>query len=83
MANCCSGPVCASSAVNTPSGGRCGRARHQRGVFVVELVAGLASGSVAPVGGRAGFAGDAANYAISLVALSMGLMWRARVAMGA
>ena len=49
-------------------------------MFVVELVAGLAwPGS--PVADALDFVGDAANYAISLVALSMGLMWRARVAM--
>lgn len=82
MANCCSGPVCASSAVSP----RFRRALWaaliiNAAMFVVELVAGLASGSVALWADALDFAGDAANYAISLVALSMGLMWRARVAM--
>ncbi len=50
-------------------------------MFVVEVVAGLTSGSVSLWADAVDFAGDTANYAISLVVLSMGLAWRARAAM--
>lgn len=49
-------------------------------MFVVELGAGLGAGSVALLADAIDFGGDAANYAISLAVLSMGLAWRARVA---
>ena len=42
-------------------------------MFAVEIVGGLKSGSVSLLA-------DAANYALSLAVLSMGLLWRARAA---
>lgn len=50
-------------------------------MFVVETVAGLTSGSVALWADALDFAGDAANYGISLLVLSLGLAWRARAAL--
>lgn len=50
-------------------------------MFVVEIVGGLKSGSVSLLADAIDFAGDAANYGISLAVLSMGLTWRSRAAM--
>lgn len=50
-------------------------------MFFVEVGAGLASGSVALWADALDFAGDAANYGISLLVLSWGLLWRARSAL--
>lgn len=50
-------------------------------MFIVEIVSGLRSGSVSLLADAIDFAGDAANYAITLVVLSMGLVWRSRAAM--
>ncbi len=50
-------------------------------MFVVEIVAGLNSGSVSMLADAIDFAGDAANYGISLAVLSMGLAWRSLAAM--
>ena len=49
-------------------------------MFVVEIVGGLKAGSVSLLADAVDFAGDAANYGLSLTVLSMGLMWRARAA---
>ncbi len=49
-------------------------------MFIFELVAGLQSGSVALLADAIDFLGDTANYLISLVVMSMGLLWRARAA---
>ena len=46
-------------------------------MFLVEIVGGLRSGSVSLLADAVDFAGDAANYGISLAVLSMGLLWRA------
>jgi Co/Zn/Cd efflux system component len=51
------------------------------GMFLVEIVAGLAAGSVSLQADALDFFGDAANYAISLSVLSMALVWRARAAL--
>lgn len=51
------------------------------GMFVVEVAAGVASGSVSLLADALDFFGDAANYAISLAVLSLGLLWRARAAL--
>jgi Co/Zn/Cd efflux system component len=48
--------------------------------FVIELWAGLASGSVSLLADAVDFAGDAANYGLSLAVLSMALVWRSRAA---
>ena len=50
-------------------------------MFGVEIVSGLRSGSVSLLADAIDFAGDAANYGITLVVLSMGLVWRSRAAM--
>lgn len=49
-------------------------------MFALEIVGGLKSGSVSLLADAVDFAGDAANYALSLAVLSMGLLWRARAA---
>ena len=49
-------------------------------MFGVEIVGGLQSGSVSLLADAIDFAGDAANYGLSLAVLSLGLMWRARAA---
>ena len=50
-------------------------------MFVVELSAGLASGSVSLLADAIDFFGDAANYAVSLAVLSMALVIRAKAAL--
>ena len=47
---------------------------------VVEIVSGMAAGSVSLLADSVDFAGDAANYGLSLAVLSMALAWRSRVA---
>lgn len=49
-------------------------------MFFVEVAAGLHSGSVALLADAIDFAGDAANYALSLAVLAAALHWRARAA---
>lgn len=50
-------------------------------MFAVEIVGGLKSGSVSLLADAVDFAGDAANYGISLAVFSMGLASRSRAAM--
>lgn len=50
-------------------------------MFFVEIAGGLHSGSVSLLADAIDFAGDAANYGLSLAVLSMGLAWRARAAL--
>jgi len=50
-------------------------------MFAVEIAGGLISGSVSLLADAVDFAGDAANYGLSLAVLSMGLLWRARAAL--
>jgi Co/Zn/Cd efflux system component len=49
-------------------------------MFVVEVAASLKSGSVSLLADSVDFAGDAANYGLTLAVLSMGLAWRSRAA---
>ncbi|MDX5410287.1 MAG: cation transporter [Thauera sp.] len=49
-------------------------------MFAVEIAGGLHANSVALLADAVDFAGDAANYGLSLAVLSMGLAWRARAA---
>jgi Co/Zn/Cd efflux system component len=49
-------------------------------MFVVEMAAGVASGSVSLLADAIDFFGDAANYAVSLAVLSMALAVRAKAA---
>ena len=50
-------------------------------MFTVEVLAGLAAGSVSLQADALDFFGDAANYGLSLTVLSMALAWRARAAL--
>jgi Co/Zn/Cd efflux system component len=50
-------------------------------MFAIEIAAGLQSGSVSLLADAIDFFGDAANYALTLAVLSLGLVWRARTAM--
>ena len=50
-------------------------------MFFVELGAGWRSGSVALLADAIDFFGDAANYALTLAVLSLGLRWRAGAAL--
>ncbi len=49
-------------------------------MFLVEIVAGLSSGSLSLQADAIDFAGDALNYGVSLAVLSAALTWRARAA---
>ena len=50
-------------------------------MFVVEIVASQQARSASLLADAVDFLGDAGNYAVSLFALSMGALWRARTAM--
>ncbi|TIC80512.1 cation transporter [Crenobacter intestini] len=50
-------------------------------MFGVEVFGGLRAGSVSLLADAVDFAGDAANYALSLAVLSMGMLWRSRAAL--
>lgn len=83
---CCADDGCASSSL-TPTA----TAAYRRVLwtvltinavmFAVEIVAGLAAGSSALQADSLDFFADAANYAISLAVLGMGLRWRAVAAL--
>jgi Co/Zn/Cd efflux system component len=49
-------------------------------MFLVEIGAGLASGSLSLLADAIDFAGDALNYGVSLAVLAAALAWRARAA---
>ncbi|GBQ30649.1 cation transporter [Gluconacetobacter azotocaptans] len=51
------------------------------GFFLTEVVAGVMAGSASLEADALDFFGDAANYAISLIVVGMGLRWRSRAAM--
>jgi Co/Zn/Cd efflux system component len=50
-------------------------------MFLVEVSGGFVAVSVSLLADAVDFAGDAANYSLSLVVLSMGALWRARGAL--
>ena len=50
-------------------------------MFVIELAAGLAAGSVSLQADALDFFGDAVNYGVSLAVLGMALAWRARASL--
>lgn len=50
-------------------------------MFLVEIIGSHQSGSVSLLADAVDFAGDAANYGLSLAVLSHGLLWRARAAL--
>lgn len=82
MAACCSGTCASNGGTVNP--------RYRKVLwialiinalmFLVEIVGGLKSGSVSLLADAVDFAGDAANYGLSLTVLAMGLLWRARAA---
>ena len=49
-------------------------------MFAIEIGAGVTSGSVSLLADAIDFFGDAANYGVTLVVLSMGALWRTRAA---
>jgi Co/Zn/Cd efflux system component len=51
------------------------------GMFLAEIIAGVAAGSAALQADALDFLGDSANYAISLGVAGMALTWRARAAL--
>jgi Co/Zn/Cd efflux system component len=51
------------------------------GMFVAEIVAGVAAGSSSLQADALDFLGDSANYALSLGVAGLGLVWRARAAL--
>ncbi|MDP5238724.1 cation transporter [Uliginosibacterium sp. 31-16] len=82
MSGCCGTSTCSSHATLSP---RFRKALWialwvNAAMFGVEIVGGISSGSVSLWADAVDFAGDAANYALSLAVLSMGLIWRARAA---
>lgn len=50
-------------------------------MFALELLSGLSSGSAALLADALDFAGDAANYGLSLAVLGLGSAWRSRAAL--
>lgn len=83
MSRCCGDDLCSSQ---RPAEGRWRLALWlalaiNAGMFAVEGVAGLLSGSAALQADALDFLGDAANYAISLGVVGMALVWRARAAL--
>lgn len=50
-------------------------------MFAIEIGAGFTSGSVSLLADAIDFFGDAANYGVALVVMSMGALWRSRAAM--
>lgn len=83
MANCCGETLCET---DRPPEGRWRLALWlalaiNAGMFAVEGVAGLLSGSAALQADALDFLGDAANYGISLGVVGLALVWRARAAL--
>lgn len=82
MAGCCNNAHCTSGTVSP---------RFKKALwialalnatmFLVEIVAGIQSGSVSLLADAIDFAGDAANYGLSLAVLTMGVVWRSRAAL--
>lgn len=85
MAGCCSDHHCASEAegLDSPAWRRALwiALAVNAGMFLAEIVAGVAAGSAALQADALDFLGDAANYAISLTVAGMVLQWRARAAL--
>ena len=50
-------------------------------MFAIEIIAGVAAGSVSLKADALDFLSDSANYAISLLVIGMALQWRARAAL--
>lgn len=83
------GQECCSSACSTDTRGVSPRYRRvlqialaaNATMFAIELISGWRANSVALLADAVDFAGDAANYGISLAVLSMAVIWRSRAAL--
>lgn len=80
---------CCSSACSSAPSAMSGRYRRILQIalvanalmFAVELIGGLHANSVSLLADAVDFAGDAANYGLSLAVLSMAAVWRSRAAL--
>ena len=86
MAGCCHDDCCSSSTVSELNSPRWRRALWialaiNAGMFLAEIVAGVAAGSASLQADAIDFLGDTTNYAISLGVAGMALTWRARAAL--
>jgi Co/Zn/Cd efflux system component len=84
MAGCCADAHCSSERrLDSPAWRRALwiALAVNAGMFLAEIVAGLAAGSSALQADALDFLGDTANYAISLSVVSMALTWRSRAAL--
>ena len=85
MAGCCHDHHCAADArpLDSPAWRRALwiALAVNAGMFLAEIVAGVAAGSASLQADALDFLGDAANYAISLGVAGMVLAWRARAAL--
>jgi Co/Zn/Cd efflux system component len=84
VAGCCNDDLCPDTLLHDASTWR--RALWialavNGAMFLAEIVAGVAAGSVSLQADALDFLGDAANYAISLWVAGMALAWRARAAL--
>jgi Co/Zn/Cd efflux system component len=85
VAGCCNDHRCSSQArpLDSPAWRRALwiALAVNAGMFLAEIVAGVAAGSASLQADALDFLGDAANYAISLSVAGMALAWRARAAL--
>ncbi len=85
MAGCCNDHHCSSPSrpLDSPAWRRALwiALAVNAGMFLAEIVAGVAAGSASLQADALDFLGDAANYAISLSVAGMALAWRARAAL--
>src|SRR4051794_29913291 len=85
MAGCCSDDHCQSAPrlLDSPAWRRALwiALAVNAGMFLTEIVAGVAAGSASLQADALDFLGDTANYAISLTVAGMVLTWRARAAL--
>src|SRR5215218_6653425 len=83
-AHCCHDHHCAEArTLNSPSWRRALwiALAVNAGMFLAEIIAGVAAGSASLQADALDFLGDSANYAISLGVAGMALTWRARAAL--
>jgi Co/Zn/Cd efflux system component len=85
VAGCCSDDHCNPQRLSDSPASWCGALwlalAVNAGMFLAEIVAGVAAGSASLQADALDFLGDAANYAISLSVAGMALAWRARAAL--
>jgi Co/Zn/Cd efflux system component len=84
MAGCCHDDHCSSTKLLDSRGWRTAlwiALAINAGMFLTELIMGVAAGSVALQADALDFLGDAANYGISLGVAGMAFVWHARAAL--